>query len=274
MQTRTGWPTAGRRLAEAQRIEDEFREGTLRWDRSEFNCADVVARILHAGGYGNDTLVDRLGLPAMPLDVFENARRVFEDDSSLSVNVVAYRQVPGSQTSYRFARFPLSLGQPLRSVARVLRDASSDPLELAVSKQVAAYFGDRRLVVDDLRLLGLSAEPGDRSRPEPERVRLELALGADLRRLLAARVKIPVKEAQETGIPALMQEIRGLVERGLETRGWRAPSVLAYFRGRHALDPAEDRAAGPSRQANGTAGYWVGDRDGTTPGATSTRSRS
>jgi len=256
---------------EAHRIEDAFRLGTLRWDRNDFNCADVVARILHAGGYGNDTLVDRLGLPAMPLDVFENVRAVFEDDPFLCVNVVAYRQVPGSQTSYRFARFPLSLGQPLRSVARVLRDASRDPLELAVSKQVAAYFGDRRLMVDDLRILGLSCDPGEASKPDPAHARLEPALGADLRRLLSAYVKMPVKDMEESGILAVIQEIRGLIDRGLETRGWRTASVLAYFRRRHSIEPAEARPASPSEQPNGATGYCVGDLDGATPSAQSTR---
>jgi len=64
-------------VAEAHRIEEQFRQGTLRWDRSDFNCADVVAWILQAGWLGSHTLHDRLGLPSMPLDVFEQARAAF-----------------------------------------------------------------------------------------------------------------------------------------------------------------------------------------------------
>jgi hypothetical protein len=110
-------------VAEAHRIEDEFRQGRLLWDRSEFNCADVVVRILRAGGYDRSPPLGRRWLPVMPLDIFEEARQACEEDASLRMELVAYRQVPGAQAAYRFSRFPLSLGQPLRSVARALREA-------------------------------------------------------------------------------------------------------------------------------------------------------
>jgi len=260
--------------AEADCIEEQFRQGALHWDRSDFNCADVVARILHAGGYGDTTLSDQLGLPTMPLDVFENARAVFEEDSSLRVDLVAYRQVPGSQASYCFSRFPLSLGQPLRSVARVLSDASRDPLELAVTKQVAAYFGDRRLSVDDLRVHGLGIGPGDLSHFGREHSRLGLALVADLRRLLAVYARLPIKEMERLDVLPAAQEIRRLIDRGQEiarrateraeeiafypqsqgvrllftkllgdyerlgTRGLQAPQVLAYLKRLQAFETA------------------------------------
>ena len=138
-------------VVEAHRIETGFRDASLRWSRSEFNCADVVARILAAGGYDDRSLYDRAGLPSMPLDLFERMRAHFESDTSLREELVAYRLLPGTQASYRFSRFPLSMGQPLRSVARVLGDAQPDALEQAVARQVTSYFGDRQLYVEDLR---------------------------------------------------------------------------------------------------------------------------
>jgi len=201
-------------VAEAHHIEEQFGQGTLRWDRSDFNCADVVAWIVQAGGYGSHTLLDRLGLPSMPLDVFEQARAAFEEDASLRVDLVAYRQVPGSQASYRFSRFPLSLAQPLRSVARVLGDAPRDPLETAVTKQVTAYFGDQRLDVEDLRARRSTSGLGDPLLLDRLHPSLEKAIVADLRRLLAVYATLPVKEIVRRGSHYTVQEFRRLVDRG------------------------------------------------------------
>ncbi len=201
-------------VAEAHHIEEQFRQGTLHWDRSDFNCADAVARILQAGGYGSHTLLDRLGLPSMPLDVFEQARAAFEKDASLRVELVAYRQVPGAKAIYRFSRFPLSLAQPLRSVARVLGDALRDPLEAAVTKQVTAYFGDQRLDVEDLRARRSTSGFGDPPLLDQQHPSLEKAIAADLRRLLAVYATLPVKEIVRLGNHYTTQELRRLIDRG------------------------------------------------------------
>lgn len=201
-------------VAEAHRIEEQFGLGTLRWDRSDFNCADVVAWILQSGGYCSHTLLDRLGLPSMPLDVFEQARAAFEEDASLRVDLVAYRQVPGSQASYRFSRFPLSLGQPLRSVAQVLGDAVHDPLEATVTKQVTAYFGDRRLDVEDLRARRSTSGLRDPLLLDDQHRSLEKAIVADLTRLLAVYATLPVNEIVRLGNHHTAQELRRLIDRG------------------------------------------------------------
>ena len=96
------------------------------WDTDQFpnNHAEKALafyEILRAGGYDRSPPLGRRWLPVMPLDIFEEARQVCEEDASLRMELVAYRQVPGAQAAYRFSRFPLSLGQPLRSVARALR---------------------------------------------------------------------------------------------------------------------------------------------------------
>lgn len=206
-------------VAEAQRIDDEFREGRLRWHRSEFNCADVVARILAAGAYACPTWIDRARLPRMPLDLFERLRARLETDASLDDELVAYRLLTGTRASYRFSRFPLSLGQPLRSMARALGNESGDPLEQAVTKQVTGYFGDRRLYVEDLRTADAASG-------------LEQALLADLRRLLAVYARLPLGAIERLRGLAAAQQFQRLVDRGLE---------LA----RMATEHAEDEGANP-----------------------------
>ena len=202
-------------VAEAHRIEDEFRQGRLLWDRSEFNCADVVVRILRAGGYDRSPPLGRRWLPVMPLDIFEEARQVCEEDASLRMELVAYRQVPGAQAAYRFSRFPLSLGQPLRSVARALREAPQEPLEAAATKQLTGYFGDHQLYFEDLRghgAVALADDPAHFSRVQRS---LADALAADLRRLLAAQARRPLREIGRLGDLDGAQDVRRLLERSL-----------------------------------------------------------
>ena len=192
-------------LAEADRMEAEYRAGSLHWTRSGFNCADMVERMLGAGGYDMRAPLDWIGLPSMPLDTFEKARAVFEE-SGLHLELIAYRQVAGAHAMYHFSRFPLSIGRPLRSAARVLKGVSPDPLELAVSRQVGAYFGDPRLSIDRLAQ--------DKERSASEGSELQLALAADLRHLLSIYAKLPVREMERLGELPAAHEIHRLIDRG------------------------------------------------------------
>jgi len=220
-------------VAEAHRIENGFRDGSLRWNRSDLNCADVVARILTAGGYGDRSLYDWAGLPSMPLDLFERMRARFEEAPSLREELVAYRLMPGTQASYRFSRFPLSFGQPLRSMARVLSDAPGDALEQATTRQVTGYFGDRRLYVEDLRACWSASGFADRSLTGRPHLALEQAILADLRRLLAVYAKLPLKRIERLGRSPAAQAYHRLVDRGLE---------LARLATEHAEDDLRHRA--------------------------------
>jgi UDP-N-acetylglucosamine:LPS N-acetylglucosamine transferase len=202
-------------VAEAHRIEDEFRQGRLLWDRNEFNCADVVVRMLGAGGYDRSPPLGRQWLPVMPLDIFEEARQACEEDASLRMELVAYRQVPGANAAYRFSRFPLSLGQPLRSVARALREAPHEPLEAAATKQLTGYFGDHQLYFEDLRGRGSGALAGDPVYFSRAQRRLADALATDLRRLLAAQARRPLQEIGRLGELDGAQDSRRLLERSL-----------------------------------------------------------
>ncbi|MHB1199664.1 MAG: MGDG synthase family glycosyltransferase [Polaromonas sp.] len=203
-------------VAEAHRIEEEFRQGRLLWDRSDFNCADVVVRMLGAGGYDRSPPLGRQWLPVMPLDIFEETREVCEGDASLRMELVAYRQVPGANAAYRFSRFPLSLGQPLRSVARALREAPRERLEAGATKQLTSYFGDRQLYFEDLRAHGSSAHADDPAHFSRVQRSLADALATDLRRLLAAYARRPLQEIGRLGDFDGAQEIRRLLERTLE----------------------------------------------------------
>ncbi len=218
-------------VAEAQRIEELFAQGALRYDRNAFNCGDVVVQILQAGGYCSRTLLERLRLPTMPLDVFEQARAVLEDDDSLRVDLVAYRQVLGSQASYHFSRFPLSFGQPLRSIARVLADAPHNPIEAAVTKQVTGYFGDRRLCMESLKARSTTSGLNDPILLGQPQLSLEQAIVADLRRILALNTRWPIKEIERLGDLDAAKEIRWLIDYGhdlarLATE--RAEEILLY----------------------------------------------
>lgn len=198
-------------FAEAEKIEREFQSGSLRWDRAKYNCADVVAQILRAGGYDLRPRPEWLTLPTMPLDVFENARAIFENSAS-AVDLVAYRQVPGAKAEYHFSRFPLSLERPLRSTARSLNIQALDSLERAITKQVVAYFGDPRLSVDNLRVL--KTPPSLLCMPHLRAERgLGPALVTDLRRLLAVSMQLSWGEMERLGSMSTSDKTRRLVER-------------------------------------------------------------
>lgn len=214
-----GVPSEGRAamVAEVHRMEGAFRDGSVQWHRSDFNCADVVARMLAAGGYDSRSLGNRMGLPRMPLDLFERARARFEADPSLQQELIAYRLLPGTQAPYRFSRFPLSMWQPLRSMARVLSDASRDELEQATTRQVTAYFSDPRLDVEELRACRSTSGTEDIPLVQRPPLALEEAILADLRRLLAVCLELALQQRIRSleGRPAI-KGLDALIDRGFE----------------------------------------------------------
>jgi len=203
-------------VAEAHRMEGAFRDGSLQWHRSDFNCADVVARMLAAGGYGSRSLGNRMGLPRMPLDLFERARARFEADPSLQQELIAYRLLPGTQAPYRFSRFPLSMWQPLRSMARVFSDASRDELEQATTRQVTAYFSDPWLDVEDLRACRSTSGTEDIPLVQRPPLALEEAILADLRRLLAVYLALPFQRVGSLEGRPPVKGLDALIDRGFE----------------------------------------------------------
>ncbi|SCM71416.1 Glycosyltransferase family 28 protein [uncultured Pleomorphomonas sp.] len=173
-------------LAEVAAIEGDYRRGRLVWDRRTENCADLVGRILAAGGWQVEAPNAGLGLPSMPLDCFDAADAVLRADAALAVRLVAYRQVPGSHADYRFSRFPLSPYQPLRSLSNTLRRDGADPLEGHVHAQLILLHGSRRLVVE-----ALDRPAGARSGGERDARSVERAMLADLRALFFEAAREP-----------------------------------------------------------------------------------
>lgn len=199
--------------AEADRIEAEFRDGTLRWDRRHFNCADAVERILSAGGYAVAPRFAGHGAYRMPLDAFDRALCAFQEDPALRTELIGYRKLSASQASYRFSRFPLSLTQPLRSFARVVGDGSSDALESAITRQVSA-FGGGRLLVEDLHPRRATSSFGAAS--AAPRASLERALLADASRLWSARAGLLRDGLQRVLDQRAICELRQVLDRGQE----------------------------------------------------------
>jgi hypothetical protein len=131
------------------------------------------------------------------------------------MELVAYRQVPGANVVYRFSRFPLSLGQPLHSMVRVLREASREPLEAAVSRQVIS-FADRRLYFEDLLDRTAIAHAGDPAHFSHVQRNLANALVSDLRHLLVAQDRRLRQKVERLGAFEGAQEIQHLLGRTLQ----------------------------------------------------------
>lgn len=196
--------------AEAELIEAEFNDGAIDWTRSDFNCADAVARILGAGGYRFQSWEGWRSYNTMPLDVFDRALRFFEADRRFSIDLVAYRRLAGSQSSYRFSRFPLSLTQPMRSIARMLSDVPSDTLETAVKRQVTNY-GDRRLIVEDLDGRPETSMKTSATETRASRLCLERALLVDFTRLLVAQSQLRLAEFRDLRDPIMRSRLGRLI---------------------------------------------------------------
>jgi UDP-N-acetylglucosamine:LPS N-acetylglucosamine transferase len=173
-------------LAEVAAIEQDYRRGRLVWDRRTENCADFVGRILAAGGWQLEAPNVGLGLPSMPLDCFDATDAVLRADAALSVQLVAYRQVPGSHADYQFSRFPLSPYQPFRSLSNTLRRIGADPLEGRVRSQLILLHGSRRLVVEELDTPANARSGGEQAAQSVERAML-----ADLRVLFYQAAQEP-----------------------------------------------------------------------------------
>lgn len=197
-------------------IEREFASGRLAWDKRTSNCADLVTRILAAGGWGMDIASRPLGLPSMPLDVFEAADAALTRDPALSTAIVAYRQVSGTRADYRHCRFPLSLYQPVRSLSHVIRNDGEDTLEGRIGCQVTSLHGGEALFVETLA-------PPEAERAVAERAvrSIERAMVADIRAQVAR--SFPAASPGASGAEAikeaarLLERMQAILDRSLAT---------------------------------------------------------
>lgn len=199
--------------AETEKIEAEFRLGICRYDEKESNCADFVARILRSGGYAIKSMKGPSCIITMPLDVFEKVYAAFEDNPDFQTEMVAYRRLPGSQSPYRFSRFPLSLGQPGRSLMKVLTNYTPDRIEEKIGKQLTGYIGDDRIYYEKLsnRLAVSAFNDLERSRRCAES--MERIFFEELRRLMAEQKNLHIDVYKQKVEQHIIREFRYLIER-------------------------------------------------------------
>jgi UDP-N-acetylglucosamine:LPS N-acetylglucosamine transferase len=207
-------PTALQQMhAEAGRIEEEFRLGICKWDKKESNCADFVARILRSGGYDIEYMQGSRCIFTMPLDVFEKVYVAFEDDPNFQTEMVAYRRLPGSQASYRFSRFPLSLGQPGRALVQVLTSSITDKIEKKINKQLTGYIGDDRIYYENLRARLSTSACDDLGRSRSRAKSMEQVLFEEARQLIVEQKSLHVDAYRQKMEQQIIREFHYLIER-------------------------------------------------------------
>jgi processive 1,2-diacylglycerol beta-glucosyltransferase len=194
-------------LSETEKIEEEYRAGTSKWNLRDFNCAHVVVRILSNGGFQLTKKIGVRGSYAMPLDVFNSALSLFQGDETVQVNLVAYKKMIGSQANYRYTHFPLTMSQPLRSLKNVLHETSSDKLEESIMMQVA-NFGDDRLFIENL-----TKDSSKKGLEYNKRKRLKQALHADASQLLEIITKLEAQKIKDVVDTAIIHESLTLIHK-------------------------------------------------------------
>jgi len=198
--------------AEAVRIEEEFRSGTCNWGRIMLNCADFVARILSAGGHDVAFMKGPSSVVTMPLDVFDKVYAAFEGTPNFQTELVAYRRLPGSQASYRFSRFPLSLGQPVRALVQVMANPTPNRIERNVQKQLTGYIGDDRVFYENLSARLSSSAVDDFGRSRDHAKSMERILFEETRQLIAERKQQYVDAHRQKIKQQILREFRYLIE--------------------------------------------------------------
>jgi len=196
---------------EADRIEEEFRLGICRYDAKKYNCADFVARILQNGGYDIKHMEGPSCIFTMPLDIFEKVLAYFEGDPSFQTEMVAYRRLPGSQSTYRFSRFPLSLGQVGRSLVQVLTYSTPNKLEKEIENQLTGDIGDERIYYENLSARLSTSAFDDASSRSPAKS-MEQILFEEARQLIAEQKKMHVDVCRQKIEQHIMREFSYLIE--------------------------------------------------------------
>jgi UDP-N-acetylglucosamine:LPS N-acetylglucosamine transferase len=176
-------------IGQVDRIEERYKKNILHWNKYTYNCADIVALILQAGGYDPLGLPDKLGLPTMPLDVFEKTLAMFAKDSSLRKNLVIYKKISRAHARYKFSHFPLSLWQPIRSIKYIVRNAhDASDIEIAADKILAVTHD--HLFIEDLKPDRGNALFDSYVHPHKIRLYILSACVIDIRQQLQARLRL------------------------------------------------------------------------------------
>ncbi len=114
-------------------VDARFRSGQLKYNRNNFNCADLAKQILESGGLVPDAKKRK---NTFPLDVLTNYKEYFENDPAYETEMALYTRALGSKNRYHQATFPLSLYQLKRSITHMLFPKSMDPFEKEVKRRI------------------------------------------------------------------------------------------------------------------------------------------
>ncbi|MEN6490224.1 MAG: glycosyltransferase, partial [Smithella sp.] len=201
--------------AEVSRIEEDFRARSCKWDRKNANCADFVALILRSGGYDIERIKGPNRIFAMPLDIFENIRAIFENDPRLQTELVAYRRLPGSQAAYRFSKFPLSLWKPARALVQVVTDGTPE-IEKNIGRQLTGYIGDERICYENLKPRLSVSELDNRENSRRYDKSIERILVEEARQLIVKETNIFINEQKQKIDTYLVCEAHNIVDRCLD----------------------------------------------------------
>jgi len=137
-------------------------------------------------------------------------------DPNFQTELVAYRRLPGSQASYRYSRFPLSLGQPVRALAQVLTDCVPDKIERTIGKQLTGYVGDERVYYENLSVRISASGLDDLGRPRSRARSMERILFEEARQLIAEQKTLHVGAYKRKVEQQAKREFRYLIERSYD----------------------------------------------------------
>ncbi len=204
--------------AEAAKIEEEFSKGECKYDVKKSNCADYVERILLASGYYYRQVNVLSSIYTMPLDVFENAQKNFQALPGLRTKLVAYRRLTSSQSPYRFSRFPLSLGQPVRSFAHIINNTVIDHIESKVGAQLIGYYGDDRIFYEELNTYWRCSALYDFGRSQMRTIKLEKIFVLEAGRLLKQNIIFYIVNSKKKMRRHVEREISQLFDNASDER--------------------------------------------------------
>lgn len=107
-------------LTEVNKINEEWRSGTLCYNRKKQNCTDATLRILKAGGFEiSDQAIQSWGI-SFPLELFDQTIALGRKDPRLTTELVSYLRLASSNHPLKFQSFPLSPLRPLQMAKQII----------------------------------------------------------------------------------------------------------------------------------------------------------
>ena len=137
-------------LLKMESIEKDFTSWK-KWNKYNFNCANIVADILLEWWYDTFTVANKMWTPVMPLDIINNAYKIFKNEIKIKTNVIFYSQIIGAKSEYSFSKFPLSYWQPLQLFEDILNKKDKKDVMFPINKQVCSFW-DWKLILEDIKL--------------------------------------------------------------------------------------------------------------------------